>query len=326
LDAFVNFPLLKDLQQFYFWMDDGFSLDDVVELNEDIYGWCAENLPHLRLIGGTTEINSNVNINIFQISPQFSGTSSLEYLHAWHELPKGDLPNLKHLFLKSPFIGCAERFLSKISSYEKLTHLTLDAPDFYPILRVIGKQLISLHFGAGIDRIIDYFEILFLCPNLKKLFQCGGSPCILESPFQNQIKTPTTLEDVALQLYKRQSSKGLLKTIFQSPDIKSVQLRGFSIGSDDIIERDELPIGLPSLQSLVLDDLQLSEDCPMGIFADMMTRFIFLAPSLKCVSVRWTWDTDLLAEWNRLTDVKEYITIVNSKSPPTNFEVADETP
>jgi hypothetical protein len=209
--------------------------------------------------------------------------------------------------------------------YEKLTHLTLDAPDFYPILRVIG-QLISLHFGAGIDCTIDYFEIIFLCPNLKKLFQCGGSPCILESPFRNRIKIPTTLEDVALQLYKRQSSKDLLKSIFQSPDIKNVQLRGFFIGSDDIIRQDELPKGLPSLQSLVLDDLQLSDDCPMGMFADMMSWFIFLAPCLKCVSVRWTWDTDLLAEWNRLTDVKDYIAIVNSKSPPTNFEAAEDTP
>lgn len=306
-------------------MNDGYSFDDVVELTEIVYSWCAENLPHLRLIGGTTEINAEMNINILQVSPQFSGTSQLEHLHSAHELPKGDLPNLKYLFLKSPFIGSPERFLSKISSYEKLTHLTLDSPDFYPILRAIGKQLISLHFGAGIDRTIDYFEIFFLCPCLKRLFQCGGSPCILESPFQTRIKTPTALEDVALQLYKRQSSKGLLKTIFQSPDIKNIQLRGFSIGSEDIIRQDELPIGLPRLESLVLDDLQLSDGCPMGMFADMITQFIFLAPCLKCVSVRWTWDTDLLTEWNLQSGVKEYIAIVNSKSPPTNFDAADDT-
>jgi hypothetical protein len=315
MQPILHLPPHEELQELYFYVSEKYGLKQMVSLTQFIYSHCADNIPKLRLVGDITELNQDLPFSaLHAIYPQIKGESQLEHLHAAAKLPNAKLPNLKYLYLRGPFKENPNSFLGKLSSYGKLTHLILNCDDPRQILETIGHQLTSLRVGS--TKSVDYFEIFFLCPNLEEMTQNSGRQCIAESPFQNIIKTPTTLVEieVALQSVRRPFTKGLIKTIFHSPEIKRVNLQGFILGSDEIISPDFLPQGFPRLKHLEMKDMQISHDCTMRQFADMITRLIVLAPCLEVLTIDWALGTDLLDRWDQQSDAKEYIEIVNSKS------------
>jgi hypothetical protein len=311
----LNLPSHEELQEFYFYVSEKYGVKQMVSLTQLIYSHCAGKIPKLKLVGDITELNQDLPFSaLHAIHPQIKGESQLEHLHAAAELPDAKLPNLKHLYLRGPFKENPNSFLGKLSSYGKLTHLILNCDDPRQILETIGHQLTSLRIGS--TEKVDYFEILFLCPNLEQLTQNSGKQCIAESPFQNVIKTPTALVEVelALQSVRSPFTKGLIKTIFHSAEIKRVNLQGFKLGSDEITDPDFLPRDFQLLERLELKDVQLSDDCTMQQFADMITQLIVLAPCLQVLTIDWALDTDLWARWDQQLDAKEYVELVNRKS------------
>lgn len=324
IEPILHLPPHEELQEFYFYVSEKYGVEKMVSLTQLIYSNCADNFPKLRLVGDITELNRELQFSaLHAISPQIRGESQLEHLHAAAELPDAKLPNLKYLYLRGPFKENPNSFLGKLSSYGKLTHLILNSDDPRPILETIGHQLTSLHFGS--TESVDYFEILFLCPNLKKMTQNSGKQCIAVSHFQNVIRTPTALVKVeARQSVRRPFTKSLIKTIFHSPEIQNVNLQGFIVGSDDMLSTDFLPKGLPCLKSLEMNDMQLADDCTMQQFADVITRLIVLAPRLENLTIDWALGTDLSARWDKYSVVKEYVEIVNKSGQMSDVDMQRE--
>jgi len=318
-DGLANFPQLTQLKEFHFWVRDSQAsniygeYEGTVRINQQIYSWCAENIPSLKLLGAETEISADYNFALLDITPNMTGSSQLEYLHTHHRLPQANMPNLQHLYFRGP-MSEPEDFVLKISNYKNLTDLTLDAPDIYSVLELVGTQLTRFCFGSGSNFHVDYFKIFFLCPNLKQFIQCSGSQFVENSMCKALVKKPLNLEEFSPNFNRMVAPKGFLQMVFEAPFLETIHLRGLIMQQEECLFVNKCDKIFPNLKFLVFDDMQLADDCDMADFVLMMKTFICSAPDLSYVCVRWRWDTEYFNEWKKHDDVNKFLHLVNLNS------------
>jgi len=301
VEALVHLKDLKHLEEFHFlFWDEVNSYSESDEKNratELFYSWCGQNLPRLKLIGGTFEdclgTYGDWRVQrplVDRISPKFSGVSDLETLHAAGNLPQAKLPNLKKLFYSGFGIHRAPNLLSTLSSFQNLTHLGVHYIEWRHlvlILELVGKRLSHLFYELLMyPENFDLYQVFHLCPNLVYYEQsmCPDAALALDSPFKSllskhnfrNLRVFLTL-DVPPEVFKM---------VCEAPMIESIWCSfKFSVEHCEALESVESFRNLEQLQLINLKGF--ADGCTLEDFERMVKKVVCSAPKLKDIQVTW---------------------------------------
>jgi len=322
INAFLYMKDLKKLEEFHFEIacsQFGFGFIHVSRMETVgwIYSLCAQNVPQLRLIGGPFDLAEYM---FRYFTPIFSGTSSLETLHATGCLPEASLPNLKELlFIHDENIEC--NILPKLSSFKNLTTLGISTTDedmLHQVLVSVGAQLSSLSVEIMIQHVDLYYKIFHSCPNLVKvelLVNTGSYSQVSQHKELVGEKNFLRLEEIKCG-YSVDGSfifpPGLLPLIFQAPKMRIIDFGHFSIQKEDCVWLRDVREGrFQRLERVNLSNLQLDPRCEMDEFALMVKLLVCGAINLK--SFKISWDNYIVSydEHNWLYEQPQAIKILN---------------
>jgi len=298
VEALVGLKDLKQLREFHFTVCDGKStyLKQKCIALERLYSWCGQNLPWLKLIGGTFE-DCQCEIGewdkfillVHRMSPEFSGVSDLETLHAEGKLPEASLPNLKKLIYYGTEMRAAVNLLPSLSTYKNLTHLGLkliNLRHLVLILEHVGQQLSHLYFDSLKRKlIIDHYRLFHLCPNLVSYKQASRFWATHESTFKSHLSEHNfrnlqecTVANVPADLFQM---------ICQAPSIRSIWCFWFKVSKEHCLVV-ELSDGFCNLETFKLTSLfGLTDECTTDDFETMVKNVVCKTPKLVEIQVAW---------------------------------------
>jgi len=318
VDALSHLKSLKQLEEFHFsfWGCEDYFDEDKNRATEEFYSWCGQNLPRLKLIAGTFEDClcrkddwEDHKSLVHQMSPQFSGVSDLETLHAEFNLPEASLPKLKKFFCYGAGGSLSSNFFLTLSSYQNLTHFGVNYIEWHhlvQILECIGQRLSHLFYDLDMEEdegTIDQYQLFHLCPNLVSHEQIYSYDTTFESPFKSSVSKLNfrNLQECMIG----EVSSDLFEMICQAPSIKSIWCFYFTVSKEHCLAVDSVKPHFNNLEQFKLINLRgFTNDCSMKDVEEMVKKVVCSAPKLKDIEVHWRDDSDCRDKWETSGAVK----------------------
>jgi len=327
VDALENLKDLKQLREFHFsflYNEDaifGVSNDKNIT-TEEFYSWCGQNLPKLKLIGGTFEdclcsLGNEDNLSlVHHMSPEFSGVSDLETLHSEGNLPEASLPNLKKLMYCGTKMADAVNLFPTLSTYKNLTHFGVNCIKWQflvQILEVVGQQL--SHFFYELDKragdTLDHYQLFHLCPNLVYYEQAVADDAVFESPFKSSVSKHNFRN--LQEFYAAEFPPDLYGMICQAPSIRLIWCFHLKFSKGLCLAVDSVERSFCNLEQFQLSFLKgLEDDCTLEDVEEMVKKVVCSAPKLKKIEVTWTDDSNCQDVWEKSGAVK-FVELVKSR-------------
>jgi len=315
--ALPHLKTLKRLEefQFSFWGCEDYFDEEKNRATEEFYSWCGQNLPRLKLIAGTFE-DCLCNLEEWQeyksmvhnMSPQFSGVSDLETLHAEGKLPEASLPHLKKLYWYGALGSYAPNFFSTLSSYQNLTQLGVNCiggQNLAQILECVGQRLSHLFYNLemeGEEGNLDHFQLFHLCPNLVSHKQSTGYETSFESPFKSSVSSHNfrSLRECTIS----EMSPDLFQMICEAPLIKSIWCYWFTVSKEHCLAVESVE-EFRNLETFKLTGLKgLADGCSVEDVERMIKKVICSAPKLDHIEVSWMYSALCQKQWEKCGAIK----------------------